>query len=356
MRRLRRYIVSETLKGVALVLTVLVAMGAFIELVGELDDVGTAQYGFAQAVAYVALRMPRLIFEVLPVAALLGALLSLGNLAVHRELVVMRASGVSPYGLLGAVAMAGGVLMVVMIMLGESLAPSLGEYAREMRTQALHDDVDMADGQSAWLKDGNRIINLRRPAGLLDFSGGVLLFELSDDLHLLQVARADSADIDASSRWALTNYEETTFAPEGTAVRRDVDAREDYNLSPDLLSLSVVRQDLLDTPSLRQYINYLRTNDLNADAYLIAYWTRMANIVSVVLMTVLALPFVFGSLRSAGTGARMVVGLVIGLGYYVTTQVFANSAEVFQFDPRLVAWVPIAVLALFTVGGLLRVR
>jgi lipopolysaccharide export system permease protein len=356
MRKLRRYIVVEILKGVALVLTVLVAMGAFIEFVGELDDVGVARYGFAQAVSYVALRMPRLIFDVLPAAALIGALLGLGNLAVHRELVVMRASGVSQFGLLGAVSMAGIVLMVVMIMLGESLAPSLGEYAREMRTDALHDDLDMADAQSAWLKDGNRIINLRRPAGLLDFNGGVFLFELSDDLRLRQVARADSADIDASSRWMLANYAATAFSPEGISVRRERNAREDYNLSPDLLSLSVVRQDLLDTPSLRRYIDYLRANDLDADAYLIAYWTRMANIVSVVLMTLLALPFVSGSLRSAGTGARMVVGLVIGLGYYVATQVFANSGEVFEFDPRLVAWLPIAVLALFTAGGLVRAR
>lgn len=356
MRILRRYIVLETLKGVGAVLGVLVAIGAFIEFVGELDDVGLARYGMAQALGYVALRIPRLVFDVLPAAALLGALLSLGNLAVHRELVVMRASGVSQYGLLGAVGMAGLSLLVVMVVLGESLAPSLGAYAREMRTQALHDDLDMADAQSAWLKDGDRIVNLRRPAGGLDFDAGVFLFELEGARGLRQVARADSADIDAEQGWVLVNYEETAFSADGVSVRRERDAREDYGLSPELLDLSVVRQDLLDTPSLKRYIEYLRANDLDADAYLIAYWTRMASTASVVLMTVLALPFVFGSLRSAGTGARMVVGLVIGLGYYVATQVLANSGEVFDLDPRIVAWAPVAVLALVTLIGLARVR
>lgn len=356
MRILRRYIVVDILKGVALVMAVLVSVGAFIEFVGELDDVGAARYGMTEALTYVALRVPRMIFEVLPAAALLGALLSLGNLAVHRELVVMRASGISQFGLLGAVSLAGFALLVVMVVLGESLAPSLGEYAREMRTRALHDDLDMADGQSAWLKDGDRIVNLRRPAGGLDFDAGVFLFDLEGTRGLRQVARADSADIDVDNRWVLANYEETAFSEDGVTVRSERDARATYNLSPDLLDLSVVRQDLLDTPSLRRYIDYLRNNDLDATAYLIAYWTRVASIVSVVLMTVLALPFVFGGLRSAGTGARMVVGLVIGLGYYVATQVFANSGEVFDIDPRLVAWVPVAALALVTAVGLVRVR
>ena len=83
-------------------------------------------------------------------------------------------------------------------------------------------------------------------------------------------------------------------------------------MNPDLLELSVVREDLLDTPSLVRYIGYLQDNGLDAHRYLVAYWSRIASVVSVIVMTVLALPFVFGSLRSAGAGARLVVGLIIG--------------------------------------------
>ena len=355
MRVLRRYIFFGVLKSVALVLGVLLCVGAFIEFSGQLNDVGVARYGLPEAMTYVALRMPRTVFEILPASALLGALLSLGNLAVHRELIVMRASGVSRFGLLGAVGMAGVALMGVMILLGESLAPSLGAYARELRTQALHDDLDLADAQSAWLKDGDRIINFKRNIGALEFSGGVFLFEVSDQ-SLKQIARADSADIDAGNRWVLANYEETSFTPEGVRVNHELDSRKEYGLSPDLLGLSVVRQDLLDTPSLERYIRYLQDNGLDASGYLIAYWTRMASVVSVVIMTVLALPFVLGGLRSAGQGARLVVGLVIGLGYYVGAQVLANSGQVFDLDPRFVAWAPVALLATVTVAALARVR
>lgn len=356
MRLLRRYLAVAVLKGVALVLAVLLAVSSVIGFVGQLGDVGTGEYGFVQAVIYVALRIPRLIFEMLPAAALIGALLSLGNLAVHRELIVMRASGVSNAQLLAAVAVAGGALMVVMILLGESLAPQLGAYAREMRAQALHRDVDVAAGQSAWLREGNHILNLRRRSDDFEFRSGILLFELGPGQELKQIARADSAELDGDSRWALANYAETSFTPEQVSVRRAREAFREYDLSPDLLGLSVVRHDLLDTPTLKRYIRYLHANGLDATRYELAYWGRIADVVSVLLMTVLALPFVFGPLRSAGTSGRLLVGLLIGLGYYGASQLLMQTGEVFDLDARLVAWFPTAVLFVVAAVAFARLR
>jgi lipopolysaccharide export system permease protein len=304
----------------------------------------------------VLLRIPRTIFSTLPAAALIGSLLSLGNLAVHRELVVMRASGISSWQLLSSVGLAGFGLAVLMVLLGESLAPSLGAYASEMRTQALHEDVAVGGGQATWLRDGERIVSLRRQAGDLGYGGGVLLFELGPNHALREIARADSADIDSADRWVLANYAETTFLDSGVTARSVRESTETYSLNPDLLALSIVREDLLDTPSLQRYIRYLETNELDARRYLIAYWTRISDVVSVALMTILALPFVFGGLRSAGTGARLLVGLVVGLSYYVIGQVLASGGEVYRIDPLVVAWAPSSVLLLVTVVALVRAR
>jgi lipopolysaccharide export system permease protein len=344
------------LKGTALVVFALVAVASVIELVGQLEDVGLASYSLRQALLFVALRIPHKMFDVLPAAALLGALLSLGNMAVHRELVVMRASGISHYRLLGAIGAAGAILLVVMLLLGESMAPRLGAYARELRTDAMLEDVDLASGRSAWFKEGNRIIGLDRPGRGDGFDQGVVLFELIGDRALGQVARADSVAIDSDNAWEMRGYAETTFGPEGTSARRGGRVRQDYGLSEDMLGLSVVREDLLDTPALVRYIAYLKANNLDASRYLAAYWGRIASGVSVVLMTLLALPFVMGSLRSAGTGARMIVGLVIGLGYYVLVQVSANIGEVFVLDPAVAAWAPTGLLLLVTAVAVLRLR
>jgi lipopolysaccharide export system permease protein len=356
MTLLRTYLVMAVLRGVATVLAVLVAVTCVIEFVGQLNDVGTGDYGLQQALIYIGLRIPRTVFATLPIAALIGALLSLGNLAVHRELIVMRASGVSSWQLLSAVGLAGFVLAVLMVLLGESLAPSLGAYASEMRTRALHEEIAVSNGQATWLREGDRIVSLRRQAGDLGYGGGVLMFDLGTAQSLKQIARADSADIDAANRWVLSNYAETSFEESGATVSVSHESSEANGLNPDLLELSVVREDLLDTPSLVRYIGYLRANDLDAHRYLVAYWSRLANVASVIVMTVLALPFVFGGLRSAGAGARLLVGLIIGLTYYVASEVLTSGGEVYRLDPLIIAWAPTALLFVVTLVAFARVR
>jgi lipopolysaccharide export system permease protein len=131
---------------------------------------------------------------------------------------------------------------------------------------------------------------------------------------------------------------------------------QDYNLSLELLGYSEVREDLLDTQGLKRYIQYLEQNDLDADRYVTAYWARISDSVSVLLMTLLALPFVSGGLRTSGAGARLLVGLLIGLGYYVVAQTFVNSGEVFNLDPIIIAWLPCSILFVITIIALLRMR
>jgi lipopolysaccharide export system permease protein len=352
---LDRYIVASVLKGAALVAMILLGILSFVEFVGQIDDVGTSQYQMADAVVYIACRMPQLLFLTLPAAALLGALLSLGNLAAHHELVVMSVSGVSRLRLLGAVSIAGLILTIIMAMLGDSFAPSLNAYGRQLRAQALLDTGSLASARAIWLKEGDNILSFRPEPGALGF-GSVYLFEFGDDGLLSQVARADSAEIDSGNRWLLANYAETRFTDDGLLANTERATVKNYNLTPELLGLSEVRYDLLSTEDLKRYIAYLQQNGLDANRYLTAYWARIADVVSALLMTILALPFVSGSLRSAGAGARLLVGLLIGLGYFAGTRVLAGGVEVFNLDPFIVAWAPSALLLIVTGIALSRVR
>ena len=354
MRILSGYLLRTVIAATAIVLLALLALAGFIEFVGQLDDTGTGGYTVAGAVLYAALRLPLLSVEMLPMAALLGALLGLGGLAAHSELVAMRAAGISARRLSVAVAVSGVVLAVAGSALGEFIAPPLDQFARKYRNSA-RNETDLVGQRSTWVRDGNTIFNVERISSELEF-GGVFIFEVGPKLELLSVGHADRAGLDADDRWVLENFEETRFTSERVAGAVQPRAVQDHNVNAELLGIAALKPSSLSLRGLVDYLRYLKVNRLDAAAYQTEFWNRIANSFSIVLMPMLAIGFVFGSLRSAGAGARLLVGVLIGLAYFLVSRTLANSGQVFNLDPFVVAWAPAAALAVITATAVSRVR
>lgn len=351
MRIVRRYLFRAIASMTGLVLAVLLSLGVFIEFVGQLDDTGTGDYGILQALFFALLKMPGMAFGMLPMATLLGSLLGLGALASNSEFVVLRAAGISTRRLAAAVAVTGAGLALVTMVLGEFIAPPLDNYARQFRTLVKHGQAGMRAGSAAWIRDGNTIIRLG--AQDADFRyGGVYMFQL-DGSRLESVARADSAEVDETNQWVLNNYARTDFVADGVTTSEARQAIQPYSINSEVLGLMVVRPSSLTGAALYRYIRYLKANDLDARRYEVALWSRVASAAAVLPMCLLALPFAFRNLRSTSTGARFVIGLIIGLGYFLLSRTLADGAAVYQLNPVVVAWIPTLVLCA-AVGILLR--
>lgn len=346
-----RAIVSMTL----LVIGVLLALAGFFEFIGQLDDTAVGAYTTVDAAVYTLLRLPLLAVQMLPVATLLGALLGLGGLATSSELIVMRAAGISQYRLAGAAAVAGALLMLITIVLGEYLAPPMDQFARKYRSVAKNEQAGLTGGRSTWVKDGETIFNVERISSEFEF-GGVYLFELGPDRRLKSVGHADSAGLDQEERWVFENYAETSFDDRGATAIRQPRVVEDYSVDAEVLGVTVVKPTSLSVRGLLSYIRYLRSNELDATVYQTELWNRIASTITIVLMPVLAMGFVFGALRSAGAGGRLMVGVLIGLGYFLASRMLANSGVVFNLNPAVLAWLPSLVLAAIAAFALSRVR
>jgi lipopolysaccharide export system permease protein len=354
MRILRRYMLRSIMMMTGLVLAVLLGLAVFIEFVGQLDDIGTGDFGMPHALLYAILKLPNLAHVMLPMAVLLGAMLGLGGLANHGELVAIRTAGVSVGSLAGAVMVTGFVLTLIALVLGEYVGPPLESYARQFRTNAKHADTGIATGSSVWIRDGDTILNI---SGLGESSrfGGVYLFRMQPG-GLVSVGRADSAGVDDESQWVLNNYSESVFDDNGVRTRQVRQLTQATTLSPDLVGLAVVRPSSLRGLELYRYIKYLEQNELDARRYSVAFWSRIASAFAVTPMCVLALPFVMGRMRSSGTGARMIVGLIIGLAYFLASRSLADGGQVYELNTVLVAWIPTITLIAVTTAVLARTR
>ena len=347
------YLMRAVLAGTLLVLLVLDVLTAFLLFVGEFDNIGTGSFELTDAVAYVLLKMPQQTWLLFPIAALLGSLVGLGALAQNSELVVMRASGMSIARLARSVAFGGVLLMVLAGALGEFIAPPAERYAERDKALAMYSKLAVTDA-GVWARDRDLFVNVRQIGGREQL-GQITIYDFDPTGRMERVIRADSARHDGET-WYLTDMRETRLLPDGrTETRTAEEAAWNSQLSPDLLTLFVTDEDSLSVRGLADYIGYLNSNGLDSVRYEVALWSRIASLSSIMLMVLLALPFSFGSLRSASTGQRVMVGVIVGVGYFILDRTFANSGLVFGLSPLLVAWLPTLLLGTVVLLSMRRV-
>jgi lipopolysaccharide export system permease protein len=350
MRILNRYIFNAITGATALVLVILLALGGFVDFVSQLEDVGEGDYDLLTAIQYTLLKLPRLASGMLPASALLGSLLGLGALASGSELLVMRASGVSVNRIAGAVALVGLSLAIFGGVISEFVAPPMDLYARQMKATAKSGGADLA-GSSAWLRSGEIIFNIRPSRNGWDY-GGVYAYRMAGPGKLKGMGRGES--VQAGGEWSIKNYRESQMTSQGIEISTDFDLDKLVELK-DLLSITAVRESSLTAAELWAYVKYLDANGLDSDNYRIAFWSRVSSVAGILVMCVLALPFVSGPLRSAGAGARMLIGALVGIGYFFLSATLRDGGAVFGLSPMLVAWLPAALLFLITLVGLRKV-
>ncbi len=294
---------------------------------------------------FVLLNLPQQVYEMMPIGVLIGALLGLGSLARGSELTVMRAAGISVWRIAGSVAMAGVLLMFLAVICGEFLAPPLQAMAKQQKALSKFSTITFAEPR--------RPVGARRqPADQCDRSspaggefGGMRIFELTDDHELKSVATARTASVQADGSWKLSHYASTTFR---RRAHRIASTRTAVSSSPPWAAISsgsrcrTPRQ--LETRVLWGLIRHLKQNDLDSSQQEFAFWSRIARTTAILFAALLAVPFVFGSLRSAGSGARTLLGVLIGVTFFLVQRMLESGALVFDASPLVLAWFPTVLL------------
>jgi lipopolysaccharide export system permease protein len=355
MNILDRYLYRTVLVYTCMAMAVLLVLGALVLFISQQNDIGVGSYSAGDAFLFTLLNMPQTAFELLPIGAMIGALMGLGHLAAGSELVVTRASGVSVWRIAWPVGLAGLTLAVIMYGIGEYAAPPMAQFAKREKTTNKLADVSFAGSSSAWVKDGNLI--LRVQTGEVDRAfGGVSVFELDGPTRLRSIQRAARISVADPGRWSLHDVATSRFDKDRVDSDTIAESTMRTTVNPDFLGLAATDPQLLTLHGLASYIDHLRRNKLETAAYEIGYWSRIARLFAVVVVTMLALPFVFGPLRTTGAGTRTVVGVLLGVVFFLVTRTVENGGQLFNLNPALVGWLPTSVVALCTLVAISRTR
>ncbi len=338
MKIIDRYIGAAVFRSIALVLLVLIALDGLFRLVRELNSVGTGNYDQSEMLIYLLLTTPSHIVEFFPVAALLGAITGLGALANQSELVVMRAAGVSLLRISVSVLKAGFVLILALMLLSEFVVPPAEQFAQSRRSQMLAEQTALKTVNGFWSRDSKSFLNIRgiSPGG--DISD-IYIYEFDDEHQLRTTTHANKATYE-KGQWILNGLTQSEISITGIKTRQFEKAEWDSLLSPALISLIVVNPLQLSVRDLYGYYRYLSDNGQDAERYELAFWSRLMMPISIAVMLLLAVPFIFGPLRAVSIGQRIFIGFLVGLGFFLFNQGFNHIGVVYNMPPLLSASLP----------------
>ncbi len=338
MKILELYIGKTVIRSVLLALVVLLVLVAFGNLMEELGDVGEGNYKMLDAFFYVLLIIPRRAYELFPVAVLLGSMIGLGGLASNSELTAMRAAGVSLGKIILSSLKAGLVMVVIVIIIGELLAPNTEEYAETMRAAKLSNQITLKTKYGFWARDGSSFVNIRQilPGARLK---DIYIYEFSEHGKLKLATHAKFAQY-RDSHWLLSDIQQSKFTPNGVLSRQVKNAAWDSMLNPSLLNVVVVRPTMLPAWGLYRYIEFMHENGQSAIPFEVAFWSKIVMPGVTLVMVFLSVPFVFGALRSVGIGPRIFAGTLIGTTFFLLNKVFSHMAVVYELNPLFSAAFP----------------
>jgi lipopolysaccharide export system permease protein len=350
---LLRYFTREILASSLLVLAALLALFGFFDMIRELDDLGHGAYKINAMLAYVGLTLPSHAYVLLPAAGLIGTLFALARMSENSEITVMRASGLSLSQLALHVGFAGLLIAAITLVFGELVAPYTEEAAKGLRLKATRSIVAREFRSGFWVKDDRSFVNIQDVTADTQLLN-VRIYEFDPAFRLTAISRADKGIYAGTDKWDLSNVEVTRFEGDRAVLEKIPHATWRSVLTPDILSVLKIVPERMSALNLRAYIEHLRDNRQKATRYEIALWSKLFSPVGAIVMMILAIPFALHSARAGGVGAKIVMGILVGLAFHAGSRMFSHVGLLNDWPALLSAGAPVAIAALAAAWMLVR--
>lgn len=352
LRLYQRYLMRETFAAIFLILAAFIALFSFFDLINELRNVGKNGYQLSHAVVYVALSLPGTIYELIPIASLIGTLYALSTLARHSEITVLRASGLATRDLLMALFRVAGLLAVLTFLIGEALVPYAERTAQEQQAKAMSKVIVQQGFDSGlWLKDGRSFINVRRATTDARLEG-IRIYKFNQGNALESVTDAREASFDPPKGWLLTGVVRTVLDGDKAYVESAATDHWSSAVNPELLSVLMVVPERMSLFNLLNYTDHLSGNKQKTERYDIAVWKKLIYPLATFVMVALALPFGYSHDRVGGVSLKIFSGVMLGILFYALNGLFSNLGVINNWPPFASAVAPSAMFLLAAIGML----
>lgn len=365
-RILDAYVMREFLGTFSLVLSsfvLLMLVFTFFELIG---DILRNRIQLATVGAYLINLTPSMLYQIAPLAVLIGVLVTFGLLNRNSEIVAMKATGISLYRLVVPIVSLAAILAVSLYLFGEYYLPQANRKQEALRSTIkgrppqtfLHPEQKWIFGQPREGEPGRIFYYQFFDRDRNEFAN-LSVFEFDPETFLLSrrifAARAHWSS--ASSEWIFEDGWKRDFTGsqvvEGSYQEFRRTAFSEIHEEPSYFSKESLQSQEMNFDQLRHYINDLRQSGFDTMRLRVALWHKLSYPLIAVIMAVFAIPFAL-SMGRRGSLTGIAVAIIVALSYWVIDGLFGAMGSVNDLPAVFAAWAPDILFGL--VGGYLLLR
>ncbi len=368
MQTIRRLLHREIWISVAFVAVAFLTLFSFFDLVDELGDIGKGNadnpYGLIHAALFTLLWAPSRLYELLPIAVLIGSIFVMARLAQSSEFTILRTSGMGPWRALKILLWMGVAFTVLTFAVGDYIAPQATRAAQLLKSKFIG---QISIGQTgAWLKDRQQFSSYAVNVGALNSDGqmsDVKIYEFNSKGQILTTVRAARGEF-LDDAWLLRDVQRNEFflpstlgqsalpnltstLPSAISATARVERsnvlpewRWPTGISAEMVSVALLRPERMRTIDLFQYIQHLQNNGQTSQRYEIEFWRKVFYPLSCLVMVVLALPFAYLHFRSGAISGYVFGGVMVGISFFLLNNVFGYIGNLNDWEPWITAALP----------------
>ena len=341
MKILDKYIAKQILFSVFSVLGILVVVVGLLDLVDEIKKVNEG-YSMSLAFLYVLLNTPQNIYEVFPIATLMGSLIGLSRLSSTSELNAAKSSGLSFSKIILITLKTGILIMVLTFLIGEFVAPKGQQIANNIKNLSESTRLSMKNTDGIWIKNENSFIHIAKiyPNKVVQ---EISLYRFNKKQQLIESIYSEEGYY-IDKKWIMKNITSTSFENKNIEIKNSKEATFEEFIDLDLFDIMIIKPNQMTFLQLKTYINYLKENSMESKNYELAYWSKFSIPLSCLVMFLLTTPFVHSSIRSASFGQRIFVGILTGVSLFLFNQTINKLSIIINMPPFLGSFLPIFIL------------
>lgn len=334
-------IFKTVLPAVALVWAVLIGIDTILVLAAEVDEIGIGNYNTGAVIVYCLLTLPPRAYGLFLYAAVVGAMVGLGQLAGRSELIALQASGMSRRRIAMAAILAVGALLLVAVGVGEYWGAEGDRRANALAATAKSSGIGMGAYSGLWLRDNDTVWNAQRV--IADGNGTQTLWTVRlyrfENTRLLSLTEAETARY-VDGAWQLDKVRRRTIHDDRVELEEMATLQQPSNVEPKVVRASAMRPRQLGIAELLDSLRFARANALDTMPFESALWYRISMPISALALVLSALPFAFASLRSGGLGRRVFIGMVLALSFFFLQRTLGNLFETYRWNMAVAFLLP----------------